>query len=112
MTGEITLRGKVLPVGGVKEKISAAFRSGIYHIAMPKENKKDLNELPKEIIRKTKFTFIERVDELFEICLLDFTPSAFTLEKVFAEEIAKAKKESRRIKKKTKTKSKVAQKRK
>ncbi|MEA1979455.1 MAG: endopeptidase La [candidate division Zixibacteria bacterium] len=112
MTGEITLRGKVLPVGGLKEKISAAYRSGIYHIAMPKENKKDLKELPKEIIRKTKFTFIERVDELFEICLLDFTPSAFTLEKVFAEEIAKAKKESRKIKKKTTTKSKVAQKRK
>ena len=112
MTGEITLRGKVLPVGGVKEKISAAFRSGIYHIAMPKENEKDLKELPKEIIRKTKFTFIERVDELFEYCLLDFTPSAFTLEKVFAEEIAKAKKKSRKTKKKTTTRSKVAQKKK
>ncbi len=111
MTGEITLRGKVLPVGGIKEKISAAYRSGIYHVAIPKENEKDLKELPKEIIRKMKFTYIERVDELFEVCLLDFTPSTFTLEKVFAEEIEKAKRKSRKAKKKktiSKTKSKVA----
>jgi ATP-dependent Lon protease len=105
MTGEVTLRGRVLPVGGIKEKISAAYRSGIYHVVMPKENQKDLKELPKEIIRKTKFTLIERVDELFELCLLDFTPSSYTLEKIFAEEIEKAKKSTRKRKKTTKTTS-------
>ena len=110
MTGEVTLRGRVLSVGGIKEKVSAAYRAGIFHVALPKENKKDLKELPREIIRKTKFTFIERVDELFETCLLDFTPSSFTLEKVFAEEMEKArkkqqKKRSARSKPKPKSKS-------
>jgi len=95
LTGEVTLRGKVLPVGGIKEKISAAFRAGIYEIALPKENEKDLKELPKEILRKTKFVFIERVDQLFEKCLLDFTPSSFTLEKIFTQEMEKAKRRRR-----------------
>ena len=105
MTGEVTLRGKVLPVGGVKEKVSAAYRAKIYNVAMPRENAKDIKDLPKEILRKTKFTFLDRVDELFELCLLNFTPSSYTLEKIFAEEIEKAKK------KKTKpTKSKTAKK--
>lgn len=88
-TGEVTLRGRVLPVGGIKEKVSAAYRAGIFQIAIPKENEKDLKDLPKEIIRKTKFTLIERVDELFEASLLDFTPSSYTLEKFFIKEIDK-----------------------
>ena len=92
MTGEVTLRGRVLPVAGVKEKISAAYRAGIYEVALPKENEKDIRDLPREIIRKTKFVFIDRVDELFELCLLDFQPSTYTLEKIFAKEIARAKK--------------------
>ncbi len=92
MTGEVTLRGKVLPVGGIKEKVSAAYRAGIFHVVLPTENKKDLKDLPKEIQRKTTFTFISRVDELFTLCLMDFTPSSFTLEKMFSEEIEKAKK--------------------
>ena len=91
MTGEVTLRGRVLRVAGIKEKISAAHRSGIYHVAMPQGNQKDIKELPREMVRKMKFTFIERVDELFETCLLDFTPSSYSLEKVFAEEIRKVK---------------------
>jgi ATP-dependent Lon protease len=92
LTGEVTLRGRVLPVAGIKEKISAAYRAGIFEIAMPKENEKDVKDLPREIIRKTKFVFIERVDELFELCLLDFQPSTYTLEKIFAREIARSKK--------------------
>ncbi|MEW5993917.1 MAG: endopeptidase La [Candidatus Zixiibacteriota bacterium] len=96
MTGEVTLRGRVLPVAGVKEKVSAAYRAGILHVALPKENQKDTKELPKEILRRTKFTYIERVDELFEICLLDFKPSSYTLEKIFAEEIAKVKSKKKR----------------
>jgi len=105
VTGEVTLRGKVLPVGGIKEKVSAAYRANIFNVALPKENKKDISELPKEILRKTKFYFIERVDELFELCLLDFTPSSFTLEKIFAEEIERAKKKKTRS---TKTRTKAA----
>ncbi|MBD3401476.1 endopeptidase La [candidate division GN15 bacterium] len=96
LTGEVTLRGKVLPVGGIKEKVSAAYRAGIYHVALPKENAKDIKDLPREIVRKTKFHYIERVDDLFEMCLLDFTPSSFTLEKIFAEEIARAKKKKKK----------------
>jgi len=96
VTGEVTLRGRVLQVGGIKEKISAAYRAGIHHVALPKENMKDTKELPREILRKTKFTFIDRVDELFEVCLLDFTPSSYTLEKIFAEEIEKVKKRKNR----------------
>ena len=99
MTGEVTLRGKVLAVGGIKEKVSAAYRAGIYQVCLPKENAKDLKDLPKEIQRKTKFSFIERVDQLFELCLKEYRPSAFTLEKVFAEEIERAKKKSEKTRK-------------
>jgi ATP-dependent Lon protease len=106
MTGELTLRGKVLPVGGIKEKVAAAYRSGIFHVALPKECKKDLKDLPREIERKCEFTFIERVDELFELCLMDFTPSAYTLEKVFQQEVEKVKQRSQKSRKKPDSKSK------
>ena len=97
MTGEVTLRGRVLPVAGIKEKVSAAYRAGINHIVLPKENEKDLKDLPREIVRKTKFSFVERVDELFEICLLAVKPSAHSLQKIFAREMARARrKKSRR----------------
>lgn len=105
MTGEVTLRGKVLSVGGIKEKVSAAYRAGILHIAMPKENEKDMKELPREILRKTKITYLESVDDLFKLCLLDFTPSAHSLEKIFQEEIKKVKRKKKTAKK---TKTKVA----
>lgn len=107
MTGEVTLRGKVLPVGGIKEKVSAAYRAGIYEVAIPKENKKDIKDLPKEILRKTKIHYLEQVDELFELCLLDFKPSSFTLEKILAEEIENAKKRTKSRKTKTKAKPKT-----
>jgi len=100
MTGEVTLRGRVLPVSGVREKVAAAYRAGIHKIILPKENRKDIKDIPREIVRKTAFVFIETVDELFEQGLLDFTPSSYTLEKIFVEEIEKAKKRS-----KTKSKS-------
>ncbi len=112
MTGEVTLRGRVLPVGGIKEKISAAFRAGIFHVIIPKENEKDLKDLPKEIIRKSKFTFIDRVDKLFEICLKDFIPSSFTLQKMFVEELEKSKKIKKPAKTKKKTITKAARSRK
>ncbi len=65
MTGEITLRGEVLPIGGVKQKALAAHRAGIKEIIMPKKNEKDLVEVPQEIKKKLKFVFVETVDEVF-----------------------------------------------
>jgi ATP-dependent Lon protease len=95
MTGEVTLRGRVLPVSGIKEKVAAAYRAGVHTIILPKENEKDIKEIPREIVRQTRFIFVETVDELFEHGLLDFTPSSYTLEKLFAEEIEKAQKRTR-----------------
>ena len=76
MTGEISLRGKVLPVGGIKEKVLAASRSGVKTIILPKKNQKDLNEIPPEIKKKLKFHFIERVDEALKLALLPSTALA------------------------------------
>jgi ATP-dependent Lon protease len=90
MTGEVTLRGKVLPVGGVKEKVSAAYRAGIKTVVLPKENQKDIKDLPKDILRHSSFIFIERVDELFKICLQKPIPSTHTLEKIFTDEIRRS----------------------
>ena len=69
MTGEITLRGKVLPVGGIKEKVLAANRAGISTVIMPKRNENDLEDIPKNVREKMKFIFVENVGEVFEIAL-------------------------------------------
>lgn len=69
MTGEITLRGDIMPVGGLKEKSLAAHRIGIKELIIPAENKKDLDELPKEILRDIKFILCERVDEVIKYAL-------------------------------------------
>jgi ATP-dependent Lon protease len=63
MTGEITLSGLVLPVGGVKEKVLAAHRAGIRRIILPKENQKDLTELPEHVRQTLEFVYVERIDE-------------------------------------------------
>lgn len=71
MTGEITLRGRVLPIGGVKEKLLAAHRAGITHILLPQENQKNLEDIPDNILRKLKIDFVEHMDDVLEIALLD-----------------------------------------
>jgi ATP-dependent Lon protease len=69
MTGEITLRGLVLPVGGIKEKVLAANRAGIKTIILPKKNEKDLEEIPERIRKEMNFKFIQRMDEAIDLAL-------------------------------------------
>lgn len=69
MTGEITLRGRVLPVGGIKEKVLAAKRAGIKKVLLPLENKRDLEEVPENVKRKMQFVFVEHMDEVLEHAL-------------------------------------------
>jgi ATP-dependent Lon protease len=64
MTGEITLRGRVLPIGGLKEKILSAHRGGIKTIICPKENEKDLKDIPKEVIKDLKVLMVDHVDQV------------------------------------------------
>ena len=70
MTGEITLRGRVLPVGGVKEKVLAAHRAGIKRIVLPERNRVDLEEVPKEITEELDFIFAKRMEEVLEAALV------------------------------------------
>ena len=70
MTGEITLRGKVLPVGGVKEKILAAHRAGIKKIILPEENKKDLADIPGNVRRRLEFVMVDHIEQVLEHSLV------------------------------------------
>jgi len=64
MTGEVTLRGRVLPIGGVKEKMLAAHRAGVKHVVLPKENEKDLEDIPPNVKRDLEFVYVERMEEV------------------------------------------------
>ena len=74
MTGEITLRGKVLPIGGLKEKLLAAHRAGIFEAILPADNKRDLPDLPDLIKESMKLNFVENMDEVLEIALAGKLP--------------------------------------
>ena len=69
MTGEITLRGKVLPIGGVKEKVLAAHRAGVKNIVLPKDNEKDLADIPKNVLDALNIYLVEGMDEVLKIAL-------------------------------------------
>jgi len=69
MTGEITLRGKVLPIGGVKEKLLAAHRLGLHTVLLPKDNEKDLADIPPEIQAQMTIHFVESMDQVLQIAL-------------------------------------------
>ena len=69
MTGEATLRGAVLPVGGIKEKVLAAHRAGIKRVILPSKNQKDLPEIPKEIRDELEIHFCSRMEEVLDIAL-------------------------------------------
>ena len=71
MTGEITLRGNVLPIGGLKEKVLAAYREGMHTIILPKENTRDLEDIPENVREKLKFVPVEHMDEVLKAALLN-----------------------------------------
>lgn len=70
MTGEITLRGKVLPVGGIKEKILAAKRAGIEEIMLSEDNRKDIEEIKPEYLKGLKFKYVDTMNEALDYALL------------------------------------------
>ena len=69
MTGEISLRGNVLPIGGLKEKSTAAHRAGLKHIIVPQLNKKDLEEIPEKVKKDLKITFVKEVEDVIKLAL-------------------------------------------
>src|SRR5262249_27326116 len=71
MTGEITLRGKVLAIGGVKEKLLAAHRAGIKVLILPKDNEKDLVEVPQEVLQTCEIVLVDMLDEVLQMALED-----------------------------------------
>jgi ATP-dependent Lon protease len=71
MTGEITLRGKVLPIGGVKEKVLAAHRAGVKNLVLPKDNEKDLADIPKNVLDTLNVYMVQTMDEVLKIALAE-----------------------------------------
>jgi ATP-dependent Lon protease len=69
MTGEITLRGRVLPIGGLKEKVLAAHRAGLEHLIVPRENRKDLDEVPQRVLKQFTFSYVEHMDQVLNVAL-------------------------------------------
>jgi ATP-dependent Lon protease len=69
MTGEITLRGKVLPIGGLKEKLLAAHRAGLFEAILPKDNEKDIAEVPENLRSAMKLHFVETMDQVLQLAL-------------------------------------------
>jgi ATP-dependent Lon protease len=76
MTGEISLRGMVLPVGGIKEKLLAAHRAGIREVLVPSRNEADLTEVPKDVMSELKVHLVKRVDEVLPLVLEPMAPAA------------------------------------
>jgi ATP-dependent Lon protease len=70
MTGELTLRGNVLPIGGVKEKVLAAHRAKVHKVILPKQNQKDMEDVPKDVQKVMEFVFAEDVREVFKEALM------------------------------------------
>jgi ATP-dependent Lon protease len=71
MTGEITLRGKVMPIGGVKEKVLAAMRAGIRTVVLPRQNKNDIDDVPEDLRKEMEFVFVDTIDQVIKVALKD-----------------------------------------
>jgi ATP-dependent Lon protease len=96
MTGEITLRGKVLPIGGVKEKLLAAHRLGLHTVILPKDNEKDLADIPPEVQAQMSIHFVESMDEVLQLALehpipIPGLPPVAGVEPKFGAEVAQDK---------------------
>jgi ATP-dependent Lon protease len=90
MTGEITLRGRVLPIGGLKEKVLGAHRAGITDIVLPKENEADLEDIPEDVQRSLRFHPVATLDEVFEVALLPADKPVDTPKQIMEEEEERA----------------------
>jgi len=88
MTGEVTLRGRVLPIGGVKEKVLAAHRAGIANVILPEENRKDLEEVPPNIRDEINVYFVNHMDDVLGIALVKEEPEDMVRLPVVAEKCA------------------------
>jgi ATP-dependent Lon protease len=98
MTGEVTLRGKIIAIGGLKEKVAAAARAGLTEIIIPRENEKDIQSVPDEIRKTMTFHMVERVDEVFARALLPPEEPVMSLENMLRQEVARVKRRERRKK--------------
>jgi ATP-dependent Lon protease len=87
MTGEITLRGRVLPIGGVKEKVLGAHRAGIKHIILPKDNEADIEDIPEDVRQQLDFHCVETLEEAYEVALLPSPQPDVVAEKTLMEEM-------------------------
>ena len=92
MTGEITLRGKILPIGGVKEKILAAHRAGISQIILPRDNEKDLPDIPENVLENLNIQLVEEMDEVLKMALDSPVPTTTATEESKSDEPAEPKK--------------------
>lgn len=78
MTGEITLRGKVLPVGGIREKVLAAYRAGVKTVILPQRNEPDLEDVPDEVRRNLQFVFASAAEEVLATALMPVMQTELT----------------------------------
>ena len=85
MTGEITLRGRVLPIGGLKEKSLAAFRAGMKTVIVPDRNQKDLNEIPKALRRKLNWVCAQNMADVLKVALVDKKTAAQSVKQADAK---------------------------
>jgi ATP-dependent Lon protease len=96
MTGEVSLRGRVIPVAGIREKVSAAHRVGIRFVILPKGNEKNLLDLPEKVRKETEFIFVERIEEVFQTALLDYKENQKSSEEILIRHIDKMIKTSKK----------------
>jgi ATP-dependent Lon protease len=85
VTGEVTLRGKILEIGGVKEKVLAAYRSGLREVMLPSANEKDLREIPAAVREHVRISFVSTMDEVLETLLLAASPAAGADDQIVAD---------------------------